>query len=596
MANKKYFTDESLSTLVSEIMTYTDEATSAKVDKITGKGLSTNDYTSAEKTKLSGIETGAQVNTITGVKGDSESSYRTGNVNITKANIGLGNVDNTADSAKRVSYAESAGSATSATSAGSATKATQDASGNVITSTYETKTDASAKLASANEYTDDKIALLMENSSPAVDSIMELASAMKENADVVDALEQAIGNKADAEHSHDDIYYTETEIDSKISDLNSAINGKAPSTHSHAISDVTNLQTTLDEIASDPSVFYVEVGKTSFAEIDAAYNAGKHLVGIDDNTILYRMNTALPNETYRFEHIEVTTPVTVTYHYCSNEDGGYWGSYERASGVESHASTHAADGSDPITPAAIGAPTIGEMNALIDAKQAIITGGASTITDSNLTESRALVSDGSGKVAVSPVTSTEIGYLGGVKSNIQEQLDNKATSTNLVNGSTRGSLRTVGAEAENEEYAMGWYSYAEGYATTSKGNFSHAEGGNTAANGGGSHAEGAATIANGEGSHAEGDYTIANGEYSHAEGSGTIADGNYQHVQGKYNIADTTSAHIVGNGNSLTKSNAHTLDWEGNAWFSGDVYVGSTSGTNKDAGSKKLATITIREW
>ena len=33
-----------------------------KVDKVSGKGLSTNDYTDAEQTKLSGIETGAQVN------------------------------------------------------------------------------------------------------------------------------------------------------------------------------------------------------------------------------------------------------------------------------------------------------------------------------------------------------------------------------------------------------------------------------------------------------------------------------------------------------------------------------------------------------
>lgn len=36
----------------------------------------------------------------------------------------------------------------------SATKATQDASGNVITSTYETKTDASSKLTEAKTYTD----------------------------------------------------------------------------------------------------------------------------------------------------------------------------------------------------------------------------------------------------------------------------------------------------------------------------------------------------------------------------------------------------------------------------------------------------------
>ena len=67
--------------------------------------------------KLSGIESGAQKNTVTGVKGSSESSYRIGNINITKANIGLGNVDNTADSAKSVKYATSAGSANSATNA-----------------------------------------------------------------------------------------------------------------------------------------------------------------------------------------------------------------------------------------------------------------------------------------------------------------------------------------------------------------------------------------------------------------------------------------------------------------------------------------------
>ena len=47
----------------------------------------------------------------------------------------------------------------------------------------------------------------------------------------------------------------------------------------------------------------------------------------------------------------------------------------------------------------------------------------------------------------------------------------------------------------------------------------------------------------------------------------------------------------MGNGSSISnKSNAHTLDWQGNAWFAGDVYTGSTSGKNKDDGSKKLAT------
>ena len=58
-------------------------------------------------------------------------------------------------------------------------------------------------------------------------------------------------------------------------------------------------------------------------------------------------------------------------------------------------------------------------------KQDAITGAASTITTSNLTASRALTSDASGKVAVSTVTSTELDYLAGVSSSIQTQLGGK---------------------------------------------------------------------------------------------------------------------------------------------------------------------------
>ena len=43
-------------------------ALGGKVDVVSGKGLSTNDYTSAEKQKLSGIANGAQVNVIESVK------------------------------------------------------------------------------------------------------------------------------------------------------------------------------------------------------------------------------------------------------------------------------------------------------------------------------------------------------------------------------------------------------------------------------------------------------------------------------------------------------------------------------------------------
>ena len=70
--------------------------------------------------------------------------------------------------------------------------------------------------------------------------------------------------------------------------------------------------------------------------------------------------------------------------------------------------------------AAIGSGVI--VNADINASAAI---AFSKMAD--LTASRALVSDGNGDVSVSAVTSTEIGYLDGVTSAIQTQLDTKTT-------------------------------------------------------------------------------------------------------------------------------------------------------------------------
>ena len=73
----------------------------------------------------------------------------------------------------------------------------------------------------------------------------------------------------------------------------------------------------------------------------------------------------------------------------------------------------------------------------IDGKQATITGAATTIDSSNLTANRAVVSNSSGKVAVSAITSTELGYLDNVSSNIQTQLDGKLSTGG---GTLTGSL------------------------------------------------------------------------------------------------------------------------------------------------------------
>lgn len=70
------------------VSTAVSAALSDKVDKVTGKGLSTNDFTNAEKTKL-----------------DSHVADTSNPHQVTKEQVGLGNVDNTSDADKPISAA-----------------------------------------------------------------------------------------------------------------------------------------------------------------------------------------------------------------------------------------------------------------------------------------------------------------------------------------------------------------------------------------------------------------------------------------------------------------------------------------------------------
>ena len=77
---------------------------------------------------------------------------------------------------------------------------------------------------------------------------------------------------------------------------------------------------------------------------------------------------------------------------------------------------------------------------LLGKKQNTITGGATTITSSNLTASRVLVSNSSGKVAVSSITSAELGYLDGVTSGIQTQINSIKYNWLWYQGKSSGSV------------------------------------------------------------------------------------------------------------------------------------------------------------
>jgi hypothetical protein len=82
--------------------------------------------------------------------------------------------------------------------------------------------------------------------------------------------------------------------------------------------------------------------------------------------------------------------------------------------------------------------------------QATIIGAATTITAADLTASRAVISNASGKVAVSTVTDTELGYVSGVTSAIQTQINAKqatdATLTALAAYNTNGLMTQTAAD------------------------------------------------------------------------------------------------------------------------------------------------------
>ena len=79
-----------------------------------------------------------------------------------------------------------------------------------------------------------------------------------------------------------------------------------------------------------------------------------------------------------------------------------------------------------------------------------LTGAGSTIDSEDLAVSRALVSNTSGKVEVSDVTSVELGYLDGVTSAVQTQLDAKQAADDDLTDLADGTLSA--SKVESNEY------------------------------------------------------------------------------------------------------------------------------------------------
>lgn len=115
------------------------------------------------------------------------------------------------------------------------------------------------------------------------------------------------------------------------------------------------------------------------------------------------------------------------------------------------------DGSGVVGVSAVTATELGYLSGVtsniqtqLDGKIGSVTGAISTVVAVDLTASRAVVSNASGKIAVSGTTSTELGYVSGVTSAIQTQLNGKVNDTgDTITGTLeiQGGIRTAASGA-----------------------------------------------------------------------------------------------------------------------------------------------------
>lgn len=597
---KKVFTDESLATFVDEIKSYTDGAVSTKANSshthsisnvtnlqssldakvststtVNGKALSSN-------ITLSASDVGAATS------GHTHSSYVNqnafSNVKVGTTTVAADTTTDTLEIAAGTGISVS-GDATNdkvtITNSGVRSIATGSSNGTISVNTNGTsanvavkglgsaaykattafdaagtaQTKADAALASAKTYTDGKIdAIIGEGASETLDTIGEISAAIEANQDVVDALNAAVGSKVDK------------------------VSGKGLSTNDYTTTEKNKLSGIAAGAQVNQNAFSnVKVGSTTIAADSTTDTltlvAGSNITLTPDATG-DSVTIAAKDTTYTLGSFGVTASAT-ELNYVDGVTSGIQAQLDgKANSSHTHTKSQITD-----------FPT-----SLKNPNSLTIQGNGTTLTNG--------IYDGSAAKTVN-ITPSSIGAAASghnhSASNITSgvlSIERGGTGNNsgyvrvgAEEGSTIGTLAT--AEGRRVT-ASGSYSHAEGNYTNATGSSSHAEGQSSTAGGIAAHAQGNNVTASGNYSHAEGNSTAASAEGAHAEGSYTLASSSYQHVQGKYNKEDKNGiyAHIVGNGtgtSSSARSNAHTLDWEGNAWFAGDIYIG---GTGQDNASK----------
>ena len=187
--------------------------------------------------------------------------------------------------------------------------------------------------------------------------------------------------------------------------------GAAASSHTHNVSNITGLtagRAVISDANGHPSVSSVTATELSYLD------------GVTSSVQTQLNNKAASNHTHNYAG--------------SSSAGGAANSVKTSLIIKLNSGT--TEGTNMFTFNGSAAKSINITPSAIGAAASSHTHAGTAIT--GLTANRALISNSSGQVAVSTVTSTELGYLDGVTSSIQTQLNGKAASGHTHNyaGST----------------------------------------------------------------------------------------------------------------------------------------------------------------
>lgn len=345
----------------------------------------------------------------------------------------------------------------------------------ISTAASDATTKANNALASAKSYTDAKMAALVDSAPETMDTLKEVADAIAAHEDVTDALNAAIGTKANSSDlsSHTGNKSNPHGVTKSQVGLgnvpNVATNDQTPTYNdatafatlvsgeklSVAFSKIklaiTNL---INHIANKNNPHSVTKSQVGLGNVDNTSDANKPISTATQAALDGKSNTSHTHDDRYYTESEVNTKLSgkanSSHTHTKSQITDFSHTHDDRYYTELEIDDEIATLNASISGKANSSHThiianVSNLQSSLDAKQATITGGASTITSSNLTTNRALVSNGSGKVAVSPVTSTELGYLDGVTGNVQTQLNGKAPSShthNYAGSSSAGGAAT----------------------------------------------------------------------------------------------------------------------------------------------------------